>query len=159
MTAKLISTFVFATRIVQSPYFLNPKFHACRHLLWLYSSVYIGPGRKPRRPVFSQRGSYGTLGTLFPRNKVTQSTLSELNNFIICILHTQKVKIAQKLTSITTYKRERKPQQNYCLGKSVRCTTLCRKPLRRKAILPKSHLAEKTLRRKVCRISAKMPKK
>ena len=39
------------------------------------------------------------------------------------------------------------------------CTTLCRKPLRRKAILQKRHLAEKTLRRKVCRISAKMPKK
>ena len=26
-------------------------------LLWLYSPVYVGPGRKPRRPVFSQRGS------------------------------------------------------------------------------------------------------
>ena len=28
------------------------------HLLWLYSPVCVGPGRKPRRPVFSQRGSY-----------------------------------------------------------------------------------------------------
>ena len=58
VTAKLISVFVFATRIVQSLYFLNPKFQASSHLLWLYSSVCMGPGRKPRRPVFSQRGSY-----------------------------------------------------------------------------------------------------
>ena len=32
-TAKLISAFVFATRIVQSLYFLNPKFQASRHFL------------------------------------------------------------------------------------------------------------------------------
>ena len=36
----------------------NPKFQASSHLLWLYSLVCVGPGRKPRRPVFSQRGSY-----------------------------------------------------------------------------------------------------
>ena len=57
VTAKLISSFVFATRIVQSLYFLNPKFQASSHLLWLYRLVCVGPGRKPRRPVFSQRGS------------------------------------------------------------------------------------------------------
>ena len=28
------------------------------HLLWLYSPVCVGPGRKPRRPVFAQRGSF-----------------------------------------------------------------------------------------------------
>ena len=58
ITAKLISAFVFATRIVQSLYFLNPKFQASSHLLWLYSLVCVRPGRKPRRPVFSERGSY-----------------------------------------------------------------------------------------------------
>ena len=58
VTAKLISTFVFATRIKQSLYFLNPKFQASSHLLWLYSLVCVGPGRKPRRPVFSERGSF-----------------------------------------------------------------------------------------------------
>ena len=47
----------FATRIVKYLYFLNPKFQASSHLLWLYSLVCVGPGRKPRRPVFSQRGS------------------------------------------------------------------------------------------------------
>ena len=58
VTAKLISIFVFATRIVQSLYFLNTKFQAPSHLLWLYSPVCVGPGRKPRRQVFSERGSY-----------------------------------------------------------------------------------------------------
>ena len=57
VTAKLISAFVFATQIVQSIYYLNPKFQGSSHLLWLYSPLCVGPGRKPRRPVFSQRGS------------------------------------------------------------------------------------------------------
>ena len=51
VTPKLISAFVFATWIVQSLFFLNPKFQASSHLLWLYSPVCVGPGRKLRRPV------------------------------------------------------------------------------------------------------------
>ena len=58
LTAKLISAFVFAIRIIQFLYYLNPKFQASSHLLWLYNPVCVGLGRKPRRPVFSQRGSY-----------------------------------------------------------------------------------------------------
>ena len=57
VTAKLISAFVFDTRIIQSLYFPNPKFKASSHLLWLYSPVCVGPGHKLRRPIFSQRGS------------------------------------------------------------------------------------------------------
>ena len=57
VTANLISAFVFATRIVQSLYFLYTKFQTSRHLRWLYSLVCVGPGRKPWRRVFSQRGS------------------------------------------------------------------------------------------------------
>ena len=58
VTAQLISAFVFATWIVQSLLYLNMKFQASSHLLWLYSPVCVGPGRKPRRPVFSEQGSY-----------------------------------------------------------------------------------------------------
>ena len=58
VTAKLISAFVFTTWIIQFLFYLNPKFQASSHLLWLYSPVCVGPGRKPRRPVFSQRGSF-----------------------------------------------------------------------------------------------------
>ena len=47
VTAQLISAFVFAIWIVQSLYYLNPKFQASDHLLWLYSPVCVGPGRKP----------------------------------------------------------------------------------------------------------------
>ena len=58
VTAKLISAFVLATRILQFLYFLNPKFQASSHPLWLYSLVCVGPGWKPQRPGFSQRGSH-----------------------------------------------------------------------------------------------------
>ena len=33
------------------------KFYVSSHLVWLYSLVCVGPGRNPRRPVFSERGS------------------------------------------------------------------------------------------------------
>ena len=48
VTGKLISTFVFATQIVQSLFFLNPKFQASSLLLLLHSQICVGPGRKPR---------------------------------------------------------------------------------------------------------------
>ena len=60
VTAQLISAFVFVTWIVQSLYYLNPKFRASSYLLWLHSLVCVGPVRKPRRPVFWRRGSYST---------------------------------------------------------------------------------------------------
>ena len=44
VTAKLVSAFVLASRIVQ---FQNPKFPASNHLLWLYRLVFIWPVRKP----------------------------------------------------------------------------------------------------------------
>ena len=65
VTAKLISAFVYATRIVQFLYFLNPKFQASSYLLWLYSPVCVGPGRKPRRPVFSEGGSFNIGITVY----------------------------------------------------------------------------------------------
>ena len=58
VTAKLISAFVFAIQTVQSLCFLNSNFQASSHLLCLYIPVCVGPGWKPRRPVFSQRGSF-----------------------------------------------------------------------------------------------------
>ena len=42
-----MSAFVFATRIVQFLYFIDPKFPASNHLLRLYSPVCVGPGRNP----------------------------------------------------------------------------------------------------------------
>ena len=51
VAAKLISAFVFAIRIVQSLYYLHPKFQASSHRLSLCSLVCVGPGRKPRRAV------------------------------------------------------------------------------------------------------------
>ena len=47
-SAARLSPFPFATyiSIVQSFYFINPKFEASSHLLWLYSLVNVGPGRE-----------------------------------------------------------------------------------------------------------------
>ena len=39
--------FVFATWLVQFLFYLNPKFQASGSFLFLYSSVCVGPGRKP----------------------------------------------------------------------------------------------------------------
>ena len=47
VTAKLISAFVFATRIVQVLFYLHPKFQASIRLLLLYSLVCVGPGQNP----------------------------------------------------------------------------------------------------------------
>ena len=47
VTAKLISAFVFATRIVQFLFYLNPKFQASSSFLCLYRLVCVGPVRKP----------------------------------------------------------------------------------------------------------------
>ena len=40
-------TFIFATRIEQFLFYLNPKFQASSSFLCLYKSVCVGPGRKP----------------------------------------------------------------------------------------------------------------
>ena len=72
VTAKLISAFVFATRIVYFLFFLYTKFQASSLLLRLYSPVCVGPGRKSRRPVFSSRGSFDfsrTVQTNEPRRE------------------------------------------------------------------------------------------
>ena len=81
---KLIRAFVFATRIVQSLYFLNTKFQASSHLVWLGNPVCVGPGRKPGRPVFSHRGSY------IYRTFHMQTLLN--SSCLLCSLHYQKVK-------------------------------------------------------------------
>ena len=47
VTAKLISAFVFAIRIVQFLFYLNPKFQASSSFLCLYRPVCVGPVRKP----------------------------------------------------------------------------------------------------------------
>ena len=35
------------------PLLPKSKFQASSHLLWLHNPVYVGPGRKPKIPVFS----------------------------------------------------------------------------------------------------------
>ena len=49
--------FVLASRIVESLFYLNTKFPASKHLLWLYSPVCVRPGWNPKLLVFSCTGS------------------------------------------------------------------------------------------------------
>ena len=81
VTAKLISAFVFAIRIVQSLYYLAPKFQASSHLLWLYSPVCVAPDRKHQRPVFSERGSITPMGCL-TQPHILPFYLTSTNKFI-----------------------------------------------------------------------------
>ena len=46
-------------RFLESKVPLLPKYEIS--ILWLYSPVCVGPGRNPRRQVFSQRGSFDFL--------------------------------------------------------------------------------------------------
>ena len=88
--AKLISAFVFPIWIVQSLYYLNQKFQASNYLLWLYSAVCVRPGLKPRRPVFSQRGSnyIGVLSRyLYKTNRNVQlQVLSQRKGHFVQVL-------------------------------------------------------------------------
>ena len=51
--------------------YLNSKFQASSHLLWVYNLVCVRPGRKPQRPVFSQRGSNDPHCYLYQNAKST----------------------------------------------------------------------------------------
>ena len=51
---------VFAIWIVQSLFYLKPKFQASSHVQWLYSPVCVGPGRKPEDR-FSQNEAHFTM--------------------------------------------------------------------------------------------------
>ena len=58
VTAQLISVFVFATQIVQSLFYLHPKFQVSSQLLQMHRPVYVRPGRIPQKLVFLRHGSY-----------------------------------------------------------------------------------------------------
>ena len=96
------SAFVFATRIVQYLFFLNPKFQASSHLLCLFSSICVRPSRKPRRPVFARRGSYF-------QDRIFMDVRINLGSHHLCIIGwcpAQKQSISEmKVTKITLTSR------------------------------------------------------
>ena len=66
--------------IEQSLCFLNTKYQASSNLVWSYSPVCVGPGRKPRRRVFSQRGPYCSHSYLITSTR--QANCSRLLNLV-----------------------------------------------------------------------------
>ena len=85
VTAKLISTFVFANRIEQSLFFLNPTFQAPNYLLWLHRLVCVRHGQKPRRQVFLHKGSNVSLEILCLHRSAGYLLTKELMNAIFII--------------------------------------------------------------------------
>ena len=69
----------------KSLYYLNPKFQASSHLLPLCSLVCVGPGRKPRSPVFSQQGSYEAAQTDQPLLCLKLSSVLEATDQTECM--------------------------------------------------------------------------
>ena len=115
VTAQLISVFVFAMRIVQSLYYLNPKFQASSHLLSLYNPVCVGPGRKSRRPVFllaahilSGNNTRVTTSSsahfLFPCSIIKIQYISA----VVCYMHVTRNKHGFSNNSNKSYRKELK---------------------------------------------------
>ena len=65
VTAKLISVFVFATRIVQFLFFLNPKFQASSSFLCLYRLVCVGPVRKAHCWLSHETAQFVSLKSIY----------------------------------------------------------------------------------------------
>ena len=74
VTAKLISSFVFATQIVHFLFFLNPKFQASNLLLRLYSLICVGPVRKPHCWFSHEMAHLTHITTLTPGGKGQHKT-------------------------------------------------------------------------------------
>ena len=77
---KALRAFVFATKIVQSLFFLNLKFQAISNLLWLCSLVCVAPGRKPRGQVFLHRGSFVVQFEMY--STFSEKHVNLLNNIL-----------------------------------------------------------------------------
>ena len=86
VTAKLISAFVFATRIVLFLFFLHvyPKFQASRFRLSMYGLVCVGPGRQPKLFVFSCTGSNTKVTVIFNMANPTSMYRKTYNNMTLC---------------------------------------------------------------------------
>ena len=86
VTAKLISAFVFATRIVHFLFYLNRKFHASCSFLCLYRSVCVRPVRKP----------HSSVG--FPKRRLNFKSSNRLDP-----LASEKQRTAQNMTEVTRF--------------------------------------------------------
>ena len=75
------STFVFATRIVQFLFYLNPKFQASSSFLCLYSPVCVEPVRKPHC-WFSHEAAHIYIYNFFLFSFTSLSSLLEMTVFL-----------------------------------------------------------------------------
>ena len=85
VTAKLISTSVFTTRIVQFLLYLNLEFQASSSFLCLYRPICVGPGRKPHcwfsHEVAQMLLTNGTIGRTHNTRTVNRQKLKVVDKF------------------------------------------------------------------------------
>ena len=98
---QLISAFVFATQIVQSLYFLNPKFQGTIHLLWLFSRVCVGPGQKPPETGFL---ATRLISFMNARQRLSFMIWQMLQNHVLCSSKSKELKQAPIMMLIATIK-------------------------------------------------------
>ena len=95
-TAKLISAFVFATRIVHSLSFLNPKFPASSHLLWLYSPVCVNLVGIPE-----DRFSYNEAQIIYRHNENSHQP-----GWMSCLIRVDHVRSLAGLMFLATHSED-----------------------------------------------------
>ena len=78
-------------------FFLNPKLQASSHLLWLYSLVCVGPGRKPQRPVFSLRGSNVIKELVQVKSACSNKNIALIGNLLSWIISLANAKFLFKI--------------------------------------------------------------
>ena len=84
--------FVFATRIVQFLFFLNPNLQASNHLLWQHRLVCVRLDPNSRRPVFSHRGSYLNKGFKHQKTKQSFFTVGKQSPCTLSFVYTSYVR-------------------------------------------------------------------
>ena len=109
VNVQLISTFVFATQIVLSLTFLNPKSQASS--LLLYITVCDGPGPNPKLLVFLSEGSLcfstdsTSKSTNFQRNtnKYQEPVVQSIVSLMISLRHKFVKQISAEVTNTVIF--------------------------------------------------------
>ena len=115
VTAKLISAFVFATRIEQFLFYLNPKFQASSSFLCLHRPVYVGPVQKPHC-WFSHEAAQIIIVIIVISQHQTVPIIRYINKDYDFIINYKVVMILQYSVAMVTHNNYGDPQQTTSLS-------------------------------------------
>ena len=99
--------------------------------MWLYSPVCVGPGRKPRRPVFSKRGSYNILiqrmahsAHVIPLQMTRREACLDTKLFLVCRGDRTPLTRRQSVVNGLSYQMMRSANKYTCNNCSSRALLL-----------------------------------